>query len=73
MLNVYNRTGSDKDDGFLTNPELSQQIVEASGGQQYVQLYEAINLLNRQAYWSNEGGDIYDAPRQIRFGLQLDF
>ena len=73
VLNVYNRTGSDKDDGFLTNPELSQQIVEASGGQQYVQLYEAINLLNRQAYWSNEGGDIYDAPRQIRFGLQFDF
>ncbi|MXW81862.1 MAG: hypothetical protein F4Z57_23315 [Gemmatimonadetes bacterium] len=73
VLNVYNRTGSDKDDGFLTNPELSQQIVEASGGQQYVQLYEAINLVNRQAYWSNEGGDIYDAPRQIRFGLQLDF
>ncbi len=73
VLNVYNRTGSDKDDGFLTNPELSQQIVEASGGPQYVQLYEAINLLNRQAYWSNEGGDIYDAPRQIRFGLQFDF
>ena len=73
VLNVYNRTGSDKDDGFLTNPELSQQIVEASGGQQYVQLYEAINLLNRQAYWSNEGGDIYDAPRQIRFGLQFNF
>ena len=73
VLNVYNRTGTDKDDGFLTNPELSQQIVEASGGQQYVQLYEAINLVNRQAYWSNEGGDIYDAPRQIRFGLQFDF
>ena len=73
VLNVYNRTGTDKDDGFLTNPELSQQIVEASGGQQYVQLYEAINLANRQAYWSNEGGDIYDAPRQIRFGLQFDF
>ena len=73
VLNVYNRTGSDKDDGFLTNPELSQQIVEASGGQQYVQLYEAINLANRQAYWSNEGGDIYDSPRQIRFGLQLNF
>ena len=73
VLNVYNRTGSDKDDGFLTNPELSQQIVEASGGQQYVQLYEAINLLNRQAYWSNEDGDIYAAPRQIRFGLQFDF
>ena len=73
VLNVYNRTGSDRDDGFLTNPELSQQIVEASGGQQYVQLYEAINLANRQAYWSNEGGDIYDAPRQIRFGLQFNF
>lgn len=73
VLNVYGRTGNDKDDGFLTNPELSQQIVEASGGLQYQQLYEAINLLNRQHYWSTEGGDIYDSPRQIRFGLQFDF
>ena len=72
-LNVYNRTGTDTDDGFLTDPALSQQIVEASGGLQYVQLYEAINLVNRQAYWDNEGGDIYDEPRQIRFGLQFDF
>lgn len=73
VINVYGRTGNDKDDGFLTNPELSQQIVEASGGLQYQQLYEAVNLLNRQHYWSTEGGDIYDAPRQIRFGLQFDF
>ena len=73
VINVYGRTGNDKDDGFLTNPDLSQQIVEASGGWEYQQLYEAINLLNRQHYWSTEGGDIYDAPRQIRFGLQFDF
>ena len=73
VINVYGRTGNDKDDGFLTNPDLSQQIVEASGGLQYQQFYEAINLLNRQHYWSTEGGDIYDSPRQIRFGLQFDF
>ena len=72
VINVYGRTGNDKDDGFLTNPDLSQQIVEASGGK-YQDLYEAINLLNRQHYWSTEGGDIYDSPRQIRFGLQFDF
>lgn len=73
VINVYGRTGNDKDDGFLTDPDLSGQIVEASGGLQYQQLYEAINLLNRQHYWSTEGGDIYDTPRQIRFGLQFDF
>ena len=73
LLNVYGRTGNDKDDGFLTNPELSQQLIEANGGLQYQQLYEAVNLLNRQHYWQSEGGDIYDEPRQIRFGLQFDF
>ena len=71
VLNVYQRTGSTTDDGFLTNPSLSSEIVKASGGLTYQQLYQAINLANRQSYWSNEGGDLYDEPRQIRFGIEL--
>ena len=71
VLNVYQRTGSTKDDGFLTNPSLSSEIVQASGGLQYQQLYQAINIANRQSYWFNQGGDLYDEPRQIRFGIEL--
>ena len=71
VINVYGRTGNAEDDGFLTNPDLSSQIVEASGGQTYRQLYEAINLANRQHYWTTEGGDILGDPRQIRFGVEL--
>lgn len=71
VINVYGRTGNAKDDGFLTNPELSEKIVEANGGLEYQQLYEAINIANRQHYWFSEGGDIYDEPRQLRFGLKF--
>jgi len=71
VLNVYQRTGSTTDDGFLTNPSLSSEIVQASGGLQYQQLYQAVNIANRQSYWFNQGGDLYDEPRQIRFGIEL--
>jgi hypothetical protein len=71
VLNVYQRTGSTTDDGFLTNPSLSSEIVQASGGLQYQQLYQAVNIANRQSYWVNQGGDLYDEPRQIRFGIEL--
>ena len=72
VINVYNRTGNAQDDGFLTNPELSGKIVEASGGELYRQLYEQINLVNRQHYWFTEGGDLYGEPRQLRFGLKYE-
>lgn len=71
VINVYQRTGSATDDGFLTNPDLSSEIVNASGGLSYQQLYQAINIANRQHYWFNEGGDLYDEPRQIRLGIEL--
>jgi hypothetical protein len=71
VINVYGRTGNDRDDGFLTDPDLSSRIVEANGGEQYRQFYEAINLDNRQHYWFTERGDIYATPRQIRFGVKV--
>ena len=70
-VNVYQRTGNTTDDGFLTNADLSTEIISASGGLSYQQLYQAINLANRQHYWFNEGGDLLDEPRQIRFGIEL--
>ena len=72
ITNVYGRTGNAEDDGFLTDPNLSGQIVEASGGATYRELYESINLANRQHYWITSGGDLFDSPRQIRLGVELD-
>ncbi|MFP6591148.1 MAG: TonB-dependent receptor, partial [Candidatus Latescibacterota bacterium] len=69
--NVYQRTGNSTDDGFLTNSDLSSEIISATGGLSYTRLYQAINIANRQHYWFNEGGDLLRAPRQIRFGIEL--
>lgn len=76
VLNVYQRTGNAFDDGFLTNPNLSSDIV-ASGGDPYVYLYDLVNLQNRQHWWLlNRGGfqeDLFGNPRQIRFGFSLEY
>lgn len=80
VYNVYVRSGSAEDDGFLSNPTISQDIVRARG-QTYIDMYRAINLANRQHYWRNqlngtnafEGGDIYGPPRQIRFGINVTY
>ena len=75
VLNVYDRTGNATDDGFLSNANLSSEIVSASGGLSYQQLYQAINIANRQHFWFNQAGtgmaDLYDEPRQIRLGIEL--
>jgi hypothetical protein len=70
-INVYDRTGNAEDDGFLTNPDLSSQIVASQGGASYVKMYEAINLEDRQHYWKDQTGDLFGEPRQIRFGLKF--
>ena len=74
VLNVYNRTGDAYDDGFLTNPELSEKIV-AGLEEEFVPLYRAINLENRQ-HWIDDRGvarDLFNTPREIRIGVKLDF
>ncbi len=71
VVNVYRRTGDANNDGFLTSPELSQKIVEAQG-QQYVDLYRAINLANRQHYMWDTGNDLFGAPRQVTLGLKVE-
>jgi hypothetical protein len=72
VLNVYNRTGNAYDDGFLSNPNLSAQIVE-NLGDTYVELYEAVNLENRSHFLNNYGFDLFGTPREIRFGLTAAF
>lgn len=72
VLNVYDRTGNAYDDGFLGNPDLSENIVK-DRGQQYVDLYKAINLGNRQHYSLTQGGDLFGTPRQVRVGLRMEY
>lgn len=74
VLEVYQRTGTAEDDGFLTNPELSGDIV-AGAGPPYVALYKLINLADRQHQWSRNGfnRDLFGTPRQFRFGLSLEY
>jgi len=71
-INVYLRTGSPYDDGFLSNPELSEEIVRGQGPD-YVYYYQQINLRNRQHYIADEGVDLFDQPRQVQIGLRLEF
>ena len=74
VLNVYNRTGDAYDDGFLSDPSLSEKVVEGLG-ENFVPLYKAINLENRQHWFAVNGldADIFGLPRQIRFGMMFNF
>jgi len=73
--NVYLRTGSTTDDGFLSTPALSEEIIE-SRGPDFVEYYRSINLDNREHYrdpvfgW---GRDLLGEPRQIRFGIRVHY
>ncbi len=75
VINVYPRTGNAYSDGFLEDPELSGSVIESAGGQGYVALYRAINLQNRQHYlWSGfRGSDLWGRPREIRFGIYINY
>ncbi len=76
VLNVYSRTGNAFDDGFLTNPDLSADIVQ-SGGDPYVFLYDLVNLQNRQHHWQLQPNgfnrDLFGTPREFRFGVSFEY
>ncbi len=73
VINVFPNTGSADDDGFISNRAISQATIDANGGEEYVQLYRAINLENGQAYWDATGNELYGSPRQIFFGIKLNY
>jgi hypothetical protein len=74
--NVFLRTGSASDDGYLSDPNLGGQLVETYG-QQYASMYQAINL-DYYEQWQNAPflntvPYLYGPPRQIRLGIRLDY
>ena len=72
ILNVYNRTGDAYSDGFLTDSELSQVIVE-NQSPVYVDLYNSINLGHRQHWLTDQIFDLFGTPRQIKVGVGVKF
>jgi len=72
VINVYSRSGNAYDDGFLTDPGLSSEIV-AANGQTYVDLYKNVNLENRQHYMSDFGQDVFSSPRVVKMGVEFRF
>jgi hypothetical protein len=82
MLNVENvfmRTGSTDDDGYITDPALGGKLVETYGPE-YAALYRAINI-DYYDQWqaANNGAPIltqplfYGPPRQIALGVRLEY
>jgi hypothetical protein len=72
VINVYTRSGNAYNDGFLTDPALSSEIVAAQGDL-YVDLYENVNLANRQHFTWDFGQDLYSTPRTYKFGASINF
>jgi len=70
--NVYSRSGNAYDDGFLTDPALSSEIVAAQGDI-YTTMYQNVNLNNRQHYTWDYGRDLFSTPRIVKFGASVNF
>lgn len=69
IVNVYQTTGTDDDDGWLKSP-LAVNFIETPG---YYDFYQAVNLQNRWHYLGATGNDLWSSPRSIQFGLSLEF
>jgi outer membrane receptor protein involved in Fe transport len=76
VANVYPNTGTAEDDGWL-NSALAGDFLDSLPSetirQQYVAFYRAFNLDNRYSYIGATGNDIYGVPRQIRFGIRVEY
>jgi hypothetical protein len=69
IINLYETTGTDDDDGWLKSP-LAAQYIQIPN---YREFYDAINLQNRWGYFLATGNDLWGQPRQIRFGVTVEY
>jgi hypothetical protein len=79
IYNVFLRTGSPDDDGFLNDPDLGAIEVQ-NKGQDFADLYEAINLdYLEQWQFATTGAayttqpNMFGPPRQVRLGIRLEY
>ena len=71
ITNVFLRTGTPTDDGYLTDPELGGTL-KSYQREEYEAMYRAINVDYYQGYQTNVGF-LYGPPRQLRLGFQLEY
>ena len=75
IQNVFLRTGTHTDDGFLTNPEFSAQLIETHG-EVYKDVYSAINLNYYEQYQQSgvyANPLIFGPPKQYQLGIRLEY
>ncbi|MCL5030707.1 MAG: TonB-dependent receptor [Bacteroidetes bacterium] len=76
IVNVFLKTGGATDDGVLSNPDLGKRLIQTYG-QDYANLYRALNINYQQGYGSSTGlggNDLmFGPPRQIRLGVRLEY
>jgi hypothetical protein len=74
ITNVFLRTGTPTDDGYLTDPELGGTL-KSYQREEYEAMYRAINIDYYQGYQSVAPaiGVLYGPPRQLRLGFQLEY
>lgn len=76
IQNVFLRTGTTDDDGYISDPELGGTLIQTFGPR-YEELYRAVNI-DYYEQWQNGGSGnttpfFYGPPRQIRIGLKLEY
>lgn len=71
---VHWRTGNTVDDGAkkMFN-DWNLQDSEWFDYDNFIKLYELINIDHRQHYRNSEGGDLFGRPREIRFGVSFNY
>ncbi len=75
VQNVFLRTGTHTDDGFLTNPEFSANLIETYGDI-YKDVYTAINLNYYEQYLQSgvyANPLVFGPPRQYQLGIRLEY
>ena len=72
VRNVYMRTGNPWDDGFKSDTETSGPMAAANGGEDiFWSLYDALNLSGNGS--NSQSGQLFERPREIRFGIRLEY
>lgn len=74
VMNVYYTTGNAEYDGFFNNtssPPWNAYV--AAYGENFIKLYENINLKNGEAYRDVLGKELWGTPRQILLEVGLNF
>ncbi len=73
---MFLRTGSTDDDGVLSNPTLGAALIRTYGSR-YADVYRALNIDYYERYQNAVGLTtvpyFYGPPRQIRFGVRLEY